>query len=227
MGLSFTVPGAGSVEVEVRHLLNGGYAGRHQEHVKAHIDELAALGIPGPTVVPTMYPVSTYLAQQTGAVPVQHGRTSGEVEWAIIVDNGGDVLLTLACDHTDRELEVHGIAWSKNASPDVLASEAWRLAEVEDHLDSLTLTAWVTNDGHEQQIQSATLGDLLPPSYWVEVLRQRGLLEPGTVLLSGTVNMAEGVNQFADGWRAELGDPVLGRRIGLAYEVVPMAEPIG
>ena len=38
----------------------------------------------------------------------------------------GGVLLTVACDHTDRELEVHGVAWSKNASPDVLGRKAWR-----------------------------------------------------------------------------------------------------
>lgn len=227
MTLRFSLPGAEVAEVEVKHLLNGGYAGRRQEHVRAHIEELAALGIPGPTVVPTMYPVATYLAQQASSIPVQHGRTSGEVEWAIIVDDHGDVLLTLACDHTDRELEVHGIAWSKNASPDVLASEAWRLSELEDHIDELTLTAWVTNEGKEEEIQTATLADLLPPSHWVEVLKERDLLQPGTVLLSGTVNMREGVNQFANAWRAELRDPILDRTIALAYDVVPMAEPIG
>ncbi|NVM99864.1 DUF2848 domain-containing protein [Arthrobacter sp. SDTb3-6] len=227
MTLRFSLPEAEVVEVEVKNLLNGGYAGRHQDHVRAHIEELAALGVPGPTVVPTMYPVASYLAQQATTVPVQHGRTSGEVEWAIIVDDRNDLLLTLACDHTDRELEVHGIAWSKNASPDVLASEAWRLSEVEDHIDQLTLTAWVTNDGREEEIQTASLADLLPPSHWVVVLKERNLLQPGTVLLSGTVNMREGVNQFANAWRAELRDPVLERSIALAYDVVPMAEPIG
>jgi hypothetical protein len=149
------------------------------------------------------------------------------VEWAIVVATDGRILLTLACDHTDRELEVHGIAWSKNASPDVLAKDAWLLSEVEDHIDDLTLTAWVTNNGVEEQIQKATLGDLLPPAHWVGVLKDRDLLNPGTVLISGTVNMVEGVNQFADGWRAELTDPVLGRTISLAYDVVPMATPIG
>jgi hypothetical protein len=39
--------------------------------------------------------------------------------------------------------------------------------------------------------------------------------------------MLEGVNQFADAWRAELTDPVLGRTISLSYDVVPMATPIG
>lgn len=227
MSLTFELPGDESVEVEVVHLLNGGYAGRKQEDVRGHVEELAKLGVPAPSVTPTMYPVASYLAQHADAVQVQHGRTSGEVEWAMVVTEDRDVLLTVACDHTDRELEVHGIAWSKNASPDVLSRSAWRLAEVENHLDSLTLKAWVRNGDSEQLIQTATLADLLPPSHWVEVLRSRGLLDPGTVLLSGTVNMLEGVDQFADGWRAELTDPVLGRSLTLSYAVEFMAKPIG
>ena len=227
MALTFTLPDASTATVDVAHLLNGGYAGRDQAHVQAHVEELGRLGVPAPTVVPTMYPVSPYLAQQTSRVPVQNDRTSGEVEWALVIADDGRALLTLAVDHTDRSLEVHGIAWSKNASPDVLAGEAWDLDEISDHIDQLTLRAWVTNDGTEEEIQTATLGDLLPPSHWTEVLGQRGLLQPGTILLSGTVNMREGVNQFADAWRAELADPVLGRSITLRYDVVAMAEPIG
>ena len=80
----------------VKHLLNGGYAGRNQESIQAHIDELAALGVPGRKVTPTMYPVAPYLAQQTDTVPVQHSRTSGEVEWALIIADDGRQLLTLA-----------------------------------------------------------------------------------------------------------------------------------
>ena len=38
------------------------------------------------------------------------------------------------------------------------------------------------------------LAQLLPPSYWVDKLAEAGLLRPGTVLLSGTIPMIEGVN---------------------------------
>jgi len=54
---------------------------------------------------------------------------------------------------------VHGVAWSKQAGPDVLARGAFLLAEVEDRIDELTLTAWVTDeDGRKQVIQKGTLG---------------------------------------------------------------------
>ncbi|MCX4977508.1 DUF2848 domain-containing protein [Streptomyces sp. NBC_00620] len=225
--LTFELPDGSVRDVDVRQVLNAGYAGRSQQDVAAHVAELAELGVPAPSVTPALYPVSPYLAQQTDTVAAQHARTSGEAEWALIVAADGELLLTAACDHTDRDLEVHGVAWSKNAGPDVLARRAWRLADVEARLDELTLRAWVTHDGKESEIQSGTLAELLTPGYWAEVLRSRGDLVPGTVLISGTIPMAEDVDQFAETWRVELGDPATGDTIRLAYDVIPMPEPIG
>ncbi|WP_432015168.1 DUF2848 domain-containing protein [Streptomyces cucumeris] len=225
--LSFELPDGSTREATVVQVLNAGYAGRSQEDVAAHVAELAELGVPAPAVTPALYPVSPYLAQQTARVSVQHARTSGEAEWALVVADDGELLLTAACDHTDRDLEVHGVAWSKNAGPDVLASRAWRLSDVAPRLDDLTLRAWVTHDGAETEVQSGTLAELLPPAYWIAVLRERGGLIPGTVLISGTIPMAEGVDQFAERWRVELGDPATGETIECSYDVVPLPEPIG
>ncbi|WP_407547751.1 DUF2848 domain-containing protein [Streptomyces sp. Pv4-95] len=225
--LTFELPDGTTRDVDVQRVLNAGYAGRSQDDVAAHVAELAELGVPAPSVIPALYPVSPYLAQQTDRVAAQHARTSGEAEWALVVAADGELLLTAACDHTDRDLEVHGVAWSKNAGPDVLARRAWRLADVEQRLDALTLRAWVNHGGKETEIQHGTLAELLTPGYWAEVLRSRGDLVPGTVLISGTIPMAGDVDQFADGWRVELGDPATGDVIRLGYEVVPMPEPIG
>lgn len=225
--LTFELPDTTTSVVAVKNLLNAGYAGRAQEEVQAHIAELAELGIPGPSVTPALYPVSSYLAMQAGAVEVQHARTSGEAEWALVISDEGP-LLTVACDHTDRALEVHGVAWSKNASPDLLGRQAWRLADVRDHLDQITLKAWVSDmEGSETLIQDSTLGALLSPDYWLEVLQDRQLDGVGTVLLSGTVAMTAGVDQFAPGWRVEMSDPVTGRSIGLDYAISTMPAPIG
>ncbi|MFF3686304.1 DUF2848 domain-containing protein [Streptomyces sp. NPDC002187] len=225
--LTFELPDGSTRDVDVVQVLNAGYAGRSQEDVAAHVAELAELGVPAPSVTPALYPVSPYLAQQTGQICVQHGRTSGEAEWALVVDGAGELLLTAACDHTDRRLEVHGVAWSKNAGPDVLARRAWRLADVQDRLDELTLRAWVTHGDEETAIQDGTLAELLTPAYWADVLRERGDLVPGTVLISGTIPMTEGVDQFAERWRVELADPATGDAIELCYDVVPMPAPIG
>lgn len=226
--LTFTLPDGSRRTATAVRLLNAGYAGRSQEDVAAHVAELAEIGVPAPTTTPALYPVSPYLAQQTGTVRVQHARTSGEAEWALVVDDTGDLLLTAACDHTDRELEAHGVAWSKNAGPDVLAERAWRLADVAERIDDLRLSAWVTDaEGAERLLQDGTAAELLTPEYWSEVLRERGELEPGTVLISGTIPMLPDVDQFAAGWRVRLSDPATGEAIELVYDVVPMPEPIG
>jgi len=225
--LTFELTDGSTVSVEVTDLLNAGYAGREQDEVQAHIAELAELGVPGPSTTPALYPVSPYLAAQPDVVDVQHPRTSGEAEWALIISDQGP-LLTVACDHTDRALEVHGVAWSKNASPDVLGKKAWRLDDVRDRLDSITIRGWVVDaDGQETLIQDSTMGALLTPDYWIEKLEERNLNKPGTVLLSGTVAMVHGVDQFAPAWRVELGDPATGETIGASYRVREMAAPIG
>lgn len=223
--LTFELVDGQKLTVEVRSALNGGYAGRSQEDVAAHVAELAALGVPAPSTTPCLYPVAPYLVSQAGAVPAQHGHTSGEAEWALIVTED-DVLLTVACDHTDRDLEVHGVAWSKQAAPDVVGRQAWRLADVADRIDSLTLTAWVGDGASWTEIQRGTLGELLTPAYWLDVLRQRDLLAPGTVLLSGTIPMHDGVDQFAPAWRVELGDPATGAVIRCEYAVRQLPQPI-
>ncbi len=219
--LTFELPDREQVAVTVNTLLNAGYAGRSQADVAAHIEELAELGVPAPQRIPCIYPLSPYLAMQVDDVTVQHELTSGEAEWALVVcgTEPNDLLLTAACDHTDRHLEQHGVAWSKQAAPDVLARQAWRLTDVADRIDQLTLTGKVLTDTGTQVIQDGTLAELLSPLYWVDELRERGLLEPGTVLMSGTIPMRTEVDQFSAGWSVELGDPHTNRSISLSYSV--------
>ena len=224
--LSFTMPDGSIESVDVTALLNAGYAGRNQAEVASHIAELAALGVPAPTATPALYPISPYLAQQTDRVYVQHRRTSGEAEWAMIITDN-DVLITAACDHTDRDLEVHSVAWSKNAAPDVLGTKAWRLSDIADRLDDIALEAWVGHGDTLELIQQGTLGDLLAPKYWLDVLTERGDARPGTVLISGTISMLHGVNQFADTWKVAMTDPATQDVIGVEYQTVRMPESIG
>jgi len=220
--IHFTMVGGGKRTVTVRYALNAGYAGRDTAQVQHHVDELALLGVPAPSKIPTLYPLSASLVAQVGEVQVQHERTSGEAEWALVVGKDEhDLLLTVACDHTDRSLEVHGVAWSKQSAPDCLGDVAWPLADIDDNLDMFTLRAWVRHGETEEHIQEGTLADLLPPSYWVEKLHAANLLRPGTVIMSGTIPMVAGVEQFADQWRVEMADP-LGNVSKLSYTVAQL-----
>jgi hypothetical protein len=210
--------------VEVGWLFNAGYAGRDSASVQRHVDELSELGVPAPENVPTLYPLSSLLARQDDRVQVPHGRTSGEAEWGLIVGGSPDDLLVVAaCDHTDRDLEKHGVAWSKQSAPDIVGNRAWRWERVADKFDDFTLRAWVTHGHQEELISDGSPAELLSPGYWIDRLDEAGLLRPGTLLLSGTIPMIEGVEQFADGWRVELSDPA-GATSMAAYRVEQLSE---
>ncbi len=58
-------------------------------------------------------------------------------------------------------------------------------------------------------------------------LFERGDARPGTVLISGTISMLHGVNQFADTWKVAMTDPATQDVIGVEYRTVRMPEPIG
>ncbi|MHA7221270.1 DUF2848 family protein [Arthrobacter sp. RHLT1-20] len=58
-------------------------------------------------------------------------------------------------------------------------------------------------------------------------MTERGLNQPGTVLISGTVAMRGGVDQFACSWKVEVAGPATGASIDAQYIVEQMAEPIG
>jgi 2-keto-4-pentenoate hydratase/2-oxohepta-3-ene-1,7-dioic acid hydratase in catechol pathway len=162
---------------------------------------------------------------QSATVQVPHDRTSGEAEWALLVgDDVDDLLLTVACDHTDRDLEVHGVTWSKQSAPNILGDVAWSLADAADTFDYFTLRAWVTYDTGERLIQEGVAGQLLPPGYWVEKLAENSLLRPGTVLLGGTIPMVAGVRQFAEAWRVEMSDPT-GRTNRIQYRLEQLPQP--
>ena len=86
------------------------------------------------------------------------------------------------------------------------------------------MRAWVTHQGSQELISEGSPAELLSPSYWIDRLDDAGLLRPGTLLLSGTIPMIEGVDQFAEGWRVELTDPD-GHVSRVAYRVEQLPAP--
>ncbi|NIL77345.1 DUF2848 family protein [Rhodococcus sp. B10] len=226
--LTFDVSGHGPRTVNVTNVLNAGFAGADQESVLAHIEELAELGVPRPGSVPTLYNLTPTVASQEQQVWVHGDRTSGEAEWALVVDDSGEVLLTVASDHTDRQLEVHRIDWGKQIAPDVLSQSAWLLSEVDTSDGNVELKSWgTTPDGIETLLQSGTVDQLLTPAYWLETLTKAGLLKPGTVLLGGTLPMLDPDAQYADRWTVELTDKRRARSLRVSYVVtrLPSLEP--
>jgi hypothetical protein len=77
--LNFTTP-AGTVTVQVNECVVAGWTGRDKAALDHHIEELAAIGVPGPSTVPLYYRVAAEQVQQGETVQVLGRDSSGEVE---------------------------------------------------------------------------------------------------------------------------------------------------
>lgn len=210
--LKFTTP-QGPVEIAVRDCVFAGWTGRDKAALDHHIEELAAIGVPGPSTVPLYYRASADRLIQDTAVQVLGGDSSGEVEPVLVATEAG-LLLTVGSDHTDRRVESYSIVVSKQMCPKVLATAAWPV-EPGPWLDRLVLESRATIGGREVVYQRGTLAMIRPLA---ELAAGYGGLKPGTVMLCGTVPVEGGI-RHADRFAMRLSDPETGAVIEHAYTI--------
>jgi len=208
--------GTDRVEIAIATLVVAGWTGRDDAALRHHIEELAAIGVPRPSSVPVFYRVTAANLTQADEIEVLGPNTSGEAE-PVLVGLPDGLWLTLGSDHTDRKAETSGIALSKQLCPKVVAGVLWRLDEVADHWDRLTLRSFATIEGQRTLYQEGSLAALRTPA---DLLArwQNGELSAGTLLFCGTLGAIGGIRP-ARRFEMELEDPVRGRSIRHAYEV--------
>lgn len=200
-----------------------GWAGRDRADVQAHIDELTELGVKPPSHFPLVYHVSPNLLTQSQQVDFVGDQHSGEVEVCVFADAEQQLWVTLASDHTDRELEVVDVAFSKQVCAKPVADNAWAFDEVIDHWDSLTLTCEIKTAGQSdyQLYQQGSIDGLLHINdifaTLPDTLLSAGKLKPNTLLLCGTLSAIGGINCDAESYRMTLKDPVHNREINHIY----------
>lgn len=199
----------GPVEMEISRLVVAGWTGRDRDKVEHHIAELAEIGVPRPSQVPLFYEVSPALATQADEVRVLGVETSGEAE-PLVVHAGGRLWLGIASDHTDRGLEAHSVAHSKQVCAKIMGRDLWPFDAVADRLDGIRLRCEI--DGGTPY-QDGTLADIVPLATLIE---GAGFGE-NTVMLCGTLPAIGGVRP-AGHYRMTLDDAELGV-LELAYSV--------
>lgn len=219
MPLSFDFPWRDDhrrLEVEFNCLVVAGWTGRDTHAVEHHIHELEAIGVPRPSAVPLFYRVAANQLSQADAVQVVGDGTSGEAE-PFLFFHAGEYFVSLASDHTDRTLEAHSVALSKQICPKPVARNAWRLADVQDYWDDLVLRSWIEEAGEFRLYQEGTLAALRDPA---DLLARYGASNPppaeGFAMSCGTLGAIGGVRPSSS-FRMELFDARLDRRITHTY----------
>lgn len=204
----------------IRELVIAGWAGRDEAGIRHHIEELAAIGVPPPSSVPVFYRVAAANLTQADALVVLGPDSSGEVE-PVIVSLEGGLWLGVGSDHTDRKAETVGIALSKQLCGKPVGRTLWRLDEVEEHWDSLVMRAHATIAGERVLYQEGSLSALRTPA---DLLARRPggpMLPPGWALFGGTLGAIGGIRPGTR-FEMEIEDPVLGRVMRHAYDVVEL-----
>lgn len=198
----YPVDSGGEVLVEPRRLIVAGYTGRDTDAVQAHIDELAAIGIPPPPSVPTFYDLDPTLVTTAPTIEVTGDHTSGEAE-PILIRHDDCFYLGIGSDHTDRALERTDIARSKAACdkpvadrvitlPDELATVDWDHIRLESTVDGVSY-------------QSGTLAALRTPEDLLGRLAEAlGEITGDFVLFGGTLPLLTGDFRHGTQWQLAL-----------------------
>ncbi len=219
MPLSFSLPretAASPVRLEVGRLVIAGWAGRDIHAIEHHIGELEAIGVPRPSSVPLFYRVASNQMTQATQVEVVGAETSGEVE-PLLFFHQGEWFVSVASDHTDRRLETHSVALSKQVCVKPAATAAWRMSDVADHWDSLVLRSWIEEGGEFVLYQEGRLSALLAPAdLLAKLVVGEAAPAEGFAMTCGTVPVIGGIRP-ANRFRMELADERDGQAIGHEY----------
>jgi hypothetical protein len=202
-------------------LICGGCSARNRATIDRHGEEPRTHGLHAPRQTPLFFKISTNQALTESTVEVQTSHTSGEVEFVLLCVAGTPQWITVGSDHTDRDMERHSIAGSKQMYPKILAPTVWPLAEVLPHWNAIILRSWVSVDGERRPYQEDTLQAMLAPADLLAgVKREYGAQAlQRAIVFSGTIATLGGELQFGERFEIELLDPVLGRRIQHSYAV--------
>lgn len=226
MILSFTLDsndGPRSIEADIHTLIIAGWSGRDIASIEHHIEELAALGIARPSALPLYYRVAHNQLTQASQIQVVGETTSGEAE-AFVFAVEGELYVSVASDHTDRKLEAHSIALSKQICAKPLGGTAWRLADVETHWDELILRSYIEEDGTTVLYQEGPLASLRTPRDLISGFTG-GIptLPDHTAMSCGTVNAIGGIRPSSS-FSMEIHDPRLERTLRHRYDVQRLPE---
>jgi hypothetical protein len=204
------------IEVALSHLTIAGWTGRDRAAVEAHIEELAALGVPRPKATPLFYRVAAANLSQSPAIQVAERYSSGEVE-CVLIKHQGELWLGLGSDHTDRKLETVGVTLAKQVCAKPIANELWSFDDVSSHFDELVLRSWITTGGRRRLYQEGRAAQMLRPE---ELVRRMpgGSLDDGHAMFCGTLPV-QGEIEFSDLFEMEVHDPVNDRSLRHSYAV--------
>lgn len=213
--LTFGLADGSSLRLEVTRALAAGASGRDREKVQRHIAHLGTLGVKPPPHVPMLYPLLPTLVTNATDIAVIGNDSTPEVE-VVLFRTGGVDYLTVGSDHTDRRIEAASALQGKNSCPKIVGTTAWRVSEVRDHWDALTLRC----RGGDALLQEGSLAHVMAYDDLMAFVNEHdGDRSEGRLVFSGTVPILTRPPHGGVTIGLELDDPVLARSLTHSYRV--------
>jgi len=201
-----------------------GYTGRNQNSVQAHIKELKELGVSTPYAIPALYWISPARLTQKPQLIVVGEQTSPEVEFFLAADAEGARYVTVASDHTDRDLEAVSVGKSKQVCDKILGDVFWKVDDIINHWDSIQLSSEVLKGKEWNPYQTGTLGDILHFTDLLDIIITDLPSGKCPALLSGTLPIIDGDIVYTSACRMSMTDPILNRNITKTYSITILPD---
>lgn len=214
--LHFAVAGTDiEIVLHTARLIVAGYTGRDETAVRAHIDELAAIGIPPPSAVPMYYDLDPALLTCEDSIK-GGGASSGEVE-PVFLRHGNDWYLGVGSDHTDRVLERADVKAAKAACAKPVGTQVIPLPAgvVQGGYDEMWEAGTMSCRVDGEPYQSGPLTALRTPSDLLErvmnALRDNEAENDASdlVVFAGTVPLIDGEFRCGTDWQLQIDLPDL------------------
>ena len=209
-----------TIDVHIPELIIAGWTGSDEQAVNAHIEELAAIGIPRPATVPIYYRVAASRLTAADSIQVSGPDSSGEAE-AFMVMIDGRQWVGCGSDHTDRQAETHGITLSKQMCDKPIGKTLWAFDDVKYHWSEMILRAYAQIDGERVLYQEGTLAAMRSPEELIGTYTDGGELPEANLMFLGTLAAIGGIRP-ADRFEVEIEDPVLKRKLEHGYDIVQL-----
>ncbi len=212
------------LELQMDCCAAAGYTGRNQDSVKKHIEELKKLGVPTPYSTPAIYWISPSRLTQHTTLVVIGQETSPEVEFFMIRSATGQLYITVASDHTDRQLEAVSVGKAKQICDKIIGDTFWKVDDISEHWDQIQLQSRVVHNSKWIDYQKGTLKDILHYKELLDLVSSDKPAGTKPSLLSGTVPVIGEEAIFTQRCEISLFDPVLERTISKTYGIIDLPD---
>jgi hypothetical protein len=212
------------INLQMDSCVAAGYTGRNQDMVQAHIEELKKLGVATPYAIPALYWICPTRLTSSKELQVVGSQTSPEVEFFLAEDENGALYITVASDHTDRELEAVSVGKAKQVCDKVLGDHFWKVDDIANHWDEIQIRSEVLKDEKWIPYQSGTLSQILHYNDLLDVIRRDSPAGKHPSLLSGTIPVIGGDAIFTSACKITMTDSILHRVITKQYQITVLPD---